>query len=222
MTASISKALKQHVPWNHVLAYVLCSATCTSMVLYRYGVTGKTTYAWLVVPNLVLAWMPLCFALAIHVARELGWRNRWLVAGLGGLWLLFFPNAPYIVTDLVHLTYFRDSVSIYFDIALITLAAVTGLGLAFNSLGILHDLMVRRTSRLVGWLFAISTCILSSVGIYLGRVERWNSWDMLRSPLSIINDLLAALRAGELLPIVVSYSLITVSLYVVFRSRQAV
>lgn len=217
----VIKSLRAKIPWRVVLAYLLCSALCSAMVLYRYAVTGVTTYAWLVVPNLVLAWIPYGFSLAIEAARSLGWRSRGLYLGLGALWLLFFPNAPYIVTDLIHLTAVRDGVSLYFDIALIALAAATGLGLAFSSLAILQDLVETAAGRLTGWAFVLLVWLLSSFGIYLGRVERWNSWDALHSPLSILGDLAAALRGGELFPIVASYSLINVALYLAFRAKRA-
>lgn len=216
----VACALREKIPWNVVLAYLLCSALCSAMVLYRYAVTGKTTYAWLVAPNLVLAWMPFGFALALQLARHLEWRGRGPRLVLGGLWLLFFPNAPYIVTDLVHLVYVRDAVSIYFDIALIALAAFTGLGLAFHSLAILQDAVAKATSRLAGWAFVVLIWVLSAFGIYLGRVERWNSWDALHSPLLILGDLLAALQGGELLSIVVGFSLVPSALYVAFRARK--
>ncbi|HYF80830.1 MAG TPA: DUF1361 domain-containing protein [Symbiobacteriaceae bacterium] len=216
----VARYVGEKMPWNVVLAYLLCSALCSAMVLYRYAVTGKTTYAWLVVPNLVLAWMPFGFALAIELGRGLGWRSRGAYLVLGGLWLLFFPNAPYIVTDLIHLVYIKDAVSIYFDIALVALAALTGLGLAFHSLGMVHDWVERAAGRVAGWAFVAAIWGLSSVGIYLGRVERWNSWDALRSPLLIFEHLLAALRGGELLPIVVSFTLVPAVLYVAFRARR--
>ncbi|MDF2630151.1 MAG: hypothetical protein K0R39_3982 [Symbiobacteriaceae bacterium] len=203
------------MPWRLIFSYLLCSALCSAMVVYRYAVTGKTTYAWLVVPNLVLAWMPFGFAVALELV---GWRRRWVSLALGGLWLLFFPNAPYIVTDFVHLTWVNDLVSIYFDIALVGLAAVTGLGLGFNSLAILQDQVERSFSRAVGWVFVLATWVLTSVGIYLGRVERWNSWDALRSPLAILADVAAAARGGELLPIIASFSLVMAVLYVTFRA----
>ena len=77
------------------------SGLCAALLFVRMQRTGSNDYdflAW----NLFLAWVPFVLALIVYDARRRG------VAGagqlvLGGLWLLFLPNAPYIVTDLIHL-----------------------------------------------------------------------------------------------------------------------
>jgi uncharacterized membrane protein len=140
---------------------------------------------------------------------------------LAALWLLFFPNAPYMMTDLVHLTWVSDNISIHFDTALLFLAAFTGLGLGFTSLTILHDLVQKRYSALLGWLFVSIVWILTAAGIYLGRVQRWNSWDALRSPLSILTDVIGAFKGGEPLLIMAVYTVVPMTLYVAFRSISA-
>lgn len=207
--------MRREVPWRQVFAYLLASALCAAMVLYRAGVTGRIAYAWLVVPNLVLAWMPFGFSLAIHLMKAMGWRSRLVFGAAGALWLAFFPNAPYIVTDLVHLTYIRDAIPIYFDIALVALAAWTGLGLGFSSLMILQEMVAESLGRWAGWGFAVVAWVLGSIGVYLGRVERWNSWDLLRSPMAIIADTIGAL-SGEALLMMATYAVVPMTLYLAF------
>ena len=54
--------------------------------------------------NLFLAWLPAFSALvAYNVYKKQSWL-KWLVAPLCALvWLIFFPKALYLVTDLIHL-----------------------------------------------------------------------------------------------------------------------
>ena len=217
MPTRFLETVKREIPWSYVLTHLMLSALCSVMVIYRFAVTGRTTYAWLVVPNLVLAWMPLGFALCIRVAHAQGWRHPALLGSLGLLWLAFFPNAPYIVTDIVHIAYVKEPISMYFDIALVAGAAWTGLSLGMVSLAVLQRLVEERSGRWVGWSFASVACLLSSVGISLGRIERWNSWDIVRSPARILTDALGNLH-GEPLLIIVVFTALTFALYAGFRS----
>ena len=54
--------------------------------------------------NLFLAWLPLGFALLVREEFQSKKARGWRCWGLAAAWLLFFPNAPYIFTDVVHLT----------------------------------------------------------------------------------------------------------------------
>lgn len=105
-------------------------------------------------------------------------------------WLLFFPNAPYILTDLAHVTEWRTSRSVppWFDLQLHVLFAVTGLLLGFASLRIMHELVRRFWGTTAGWLFSVISLGLAGFGVYLGRFLRWNSWDLVRSPVSLLGD----------------------------------
>jgi len=99
------------------------------------------------------------------------------LAVLGALWLAFFPNAPYIVTDFVHLS--RDSLSpLWFDGLTICSFAATGLLLGLGSLYLVQS-AVRRE---LGWLVVAASLLLGSIGIYLGRFVRLNSWDFVTNP----------------------------------------
>ncbi len=111
-----------------------------------------------------------------------GFRNRnWRFAGLTAAWLLFFPNAPYIFTDLIHLTT-RSYGHFWVDLMLILLCALTGLVLGFVSLYLMQSVVARMFGRLVSWLFIVGVAALSSFGVYLGRFVRVNSWDLFARP----------------------------------------
>ena len=140
-------------------------------------------YLW----NLFLAWIPFGLALLIYDRHRRGARLVQLLA-LGLLWLLFFPNAPYIVTDFKYLGDMTGK-AFWFEGLLIGTAAVTGLLLGFISLYLIQAMVRRVAGSRYAWLFVFVALALSSVGVYLGRVLRWNSWDVFVRPGSMLGEL---------------------------------
>jgi uncharacterized membrane protein len=144
-------------------------------------------YLW----NLFLAWIPFVLALLIYDGHRRGARLVQLL-GLGLLWLLFFPNAPYIVTDFKYLADMTGK-TFLFEGLLIGTAALTGLLLGFMSLYLIQAMVRRAAGARYAWLFVFVALGLSSVGVYLGRVLRWNSWDVFVRPGSLLGELTGAL-----------------------------
>ena len=144
-------------------------------------------YLW----NLLLAWIPFALALLIYDGHRRGARLVQLLA-LGLLWLLFFPNAPYIVTDFKYLADMTGK-TFLFEGLLIGTAALTGLLLGFMSLYLIQAMVRRAAGARYAWLFVFVALALSSVGVYLGRVLRWNSWDVFVRPGSLLGELAGAL-----------------------------
>ena len=162
-----------------VLGLVAASLFCVALVLVRYAESGSTNFAGLTW-NLFLAWIPFLLAVAVYD----GWRRRRgkgpLVA-LGALWLLFFPNAPYIVTDFVHLERTADA-PYWYDAVTVSAFAWTGVLLGFASLLLMQTVVRQWRGVVSGWIFAAAALALGSLGIYLGRFLRLNSWDALEHP----------------------------------------
>lgn len=163
-----------------MLALAFSSAVCVALVLARIVFLGNVGCAFLVW-NLFLAWLPLLFALLIRERYANGERGGWKLFSLAAAWLLFFPNAPYIFTDVVHLTS-KFRVHFWVDMILILLCALTGLVLGFVSLYLMQSVVADRFGKLAGWLFVAGVAGLSGVGVYLGRFLRLNSWDVLVRP----------------------------------------
>jgi uncharacterized membrane protein len=112
---------------------------------------------------------------------------RWS-ALLAVVWLLFFPNAHYLVTDLIHFKT-RPPIPLWFDGTLLTLLAIVGVLLGAASLAMMRDLVQRQTSPAGGWWFTILTSFAAGFGVYLGRFERWNSWDILHHPFLLLGHI---------------------------------
>src|SRR5215216_4885790 len=136
-----------------VIALLFASGVCFSLVIARIVLTRHLSYAFLVW-NLALAWLPLFLALLACDEFRQGKVRQWRFMALSGAWLLFFPNAPYIFTDIIHLkTAFTGHGHFWVDLVLILSCAVTGLVLGFLSLYLMHSVMSRVLGPLRGWLF---------------------------------------------------------------------
>lgn len=167
-------------------ALALASAACVGLVAARALHAGFLDYRWLLW-DLVLAWVPFGLALALYDGTRRGWGARRLwVCGIA--WLLFLPNAPYLATEFIHLGDHPEA-PVWFDGTMIGAYAALGLALGFLSLSLVQAVVAARAGVRAGWAFALGTLVLASVGIYIGRVDRFNSWDVLADPTSLLATL---------------------------------
>ena len=187
---------------------LIASAAAVSLLLLRVLYTQHIAYLFLLW-NLMLAWIPLLLAI-------LTWRVRQhlfltLVAGL--LWLLFLPNAPYLVTDLIHLKPTPEA-PMWYDMVMLFSFACAGLALGLHSLHLIRGLVNRRLGLLPGWVFTLAVAALSGLGIYIGRFLRWNSWEIFLHPLRLASDVAATITAPDsllkLLTVVVLFGAVTI------------
>jgi uncharacterized membrane protein len=129
--------------------------------------------------NMALAWVPFVAALALDDVRS---TPLSLQLPLLALWLVFFPNAPYLVTDLIHIDPANTTmIGILGDAALVSVAPV-GLALGFSSLMLVERAVRERSGGRTALATAVLSLLAASLGIYLGRVVRLNSWDLLTRP----------------------------------------
>jgi uncharacterized membrane protein len=165
-------------------ALLASSALATLLLAGRIGLSGRLTLAFLAW-NLALAWIPWLCSTAAWAARS---RAGTVVAGV--VWLAFLPNAPYLVTDFLHL-HPRAPIPLWYDIALLASFAWAGCLLAVVSLRAMHVLVTRRFGAPAGWAFVAGATGLTGLGIYIGRFLRWNSWDLATRPGEVLEDLIA-------------------------------
>jgi uncharacterized membrane protein len=167
-----------------MLAVIFSSGVSASLVLARMMWTGNMRDYIFLIWNLFLAWLPLLFALL--ACREFCQKSglTWRFRAFGAAWLLFFPNAPYIFTDLIHLTT-RFYGQFWVDLVLILSCALTGFVLGFLSLFLMQAIVAQIVGRPASWLFIALVACLSGFGIYLGRFLRFNSWDVIYKPLEL-------------------------------------
>jgi uncharacterized membrane protein len=183
--------LAQHAFYALALSSGLAIGILAARVL-RVHQGSYVFLAW----NLFLAWVPYGWSLWAASLQRRYPRDWWRLLIPGALWLLFFPNAPYIVTDFVHL-YQRPPVPLWYDIGLLAAFAWSGCFLAVVSLQTMQRLVRQLCGGTISWLFVGASIGLSGLGVYLGRFERWDSWDVLLYP----RDVLAAAARPILFPL---------------------
>jgi uncharacterized membrane protein len=160
-----------------------CAALLLARGWYAQGLRFRFL-AW----NLVLAVIPALAAARLAGADRS--RKPILVALWGVVWLLFLPNAPYLITDLVHLQP-RPPVPYWFDIGLFAAFAGAGVLAAFSSFGDVQQVATRHFGRWAGWAVVAVASFAAGFGIELGRMGRWNSWDVLTQPGDLFREILA-------------------------------
>ncbi len=160
---------------------MLLSVFCFVLEIFRLAVTQSLSYIFLPA-NLILAWLPLAFALYFHKAAQ-----PYKIVPAFGMWLVFFPNSPYIITDLIHLKP-RNGFPLWFDALLIYSFAFTGLVVGMLSALIVYNRLKTMLPKLAARVLMLALMLISGYGIYIGRFLRWNSWNVITDPLGIFYD----------------------------------
>jgi uncharacterized membrane protein len=184
-------SITQHTPRSLMLdrrfGVLIAALACTSALSVILGDVESTLdlrygarfLAW----NLFLAWIPMVLAVAYATTkhRVVGW-----IYGLG--WLVFLPNAPYLITDLVHLGGGRAR--LWRHVLEFGFAAWTGTMLGVISLRIVHARVAATRGELAGWLVVVTSVGLCAIGVVIGRFQRWNSWDLISQPTAVARQTL--------------------------------
>lgn len=177
-------SLRSEAIKHYIASMGLLSLLCIGLLCYRAAVTGTTRY-WFIPENLALAWVGLGFGWILceqlRIRRWLSWQNVLLSIA----WLFFLPNTWYVLTDFIHV-YPTGEISELFDIVLISTLVLNGFVLGFTSLYLLHREFLKRLSKEKCWLLVELVILLSSFAIYMGRVLRWSSWDLVSNTSGLI------------------------------------
>jgi uncharacterized membrane protein len=164
---------------RRLLSICVVTSMLSLAVIAAYRLVAHSGDLDFLVWNLALAWVPFVAALALDDVRStpLGLQLPLLV-----LWFVFFPNAPYLVTDLIHIDPAdTTAIGILGDAAVVSVAPV-GLALGFSSLMLVERAVRERFGGRTALAVAVLSLLAASLGIYLGRVVRLNSWDLLTRP----------------------------------------
>lgn len=166
--------------------------------------------------NLFLAWVPYVLSFYfINTHRKI---SGYL---LFSAWLLFLPNAFYLITDLIHLNG-KGVRMLWFDAALLFACAFVGVLMGFISL-IRAEAFLRKqfSPKRVFYLMPI-IFFLNAFGIYLGRFERWNSWDIISKPASLLasisENIISPIENMKTWGVTVVFTILTSLLYLLLKS----
>ena len=177
---------------HNLAVFVLLNAACAVCLFLvaarvAYSETGQRVgLIW----NLFLAWIPFILA---YFAHSISWRRVWLylvIPVVAFLWLIFFPNAPYMLTDLQDLSRKAIGAPLWYDVIIVVWCSWTAMLLGIVSLYLMQDIVLRAFNRFIGWTFVFAISALSSFGIYIGRFVRLNSWDILQNPAETAMEIL--------------------------------
>ena len=158
---------------------LLSGASVFSVAIWRVRTefSRNGNYGFLIW-NLFLAWIPFIIAYFTYTVT-LSRKQIYVIVPLAAfLWLIFFPNAPYILTDFQHLAGTWRDVPVWYDVMLLIWFSFTGLLLGMVSLFLMQEVIRREFGRWIGWSFVAIVSLLTSAGVYVGRFLRWNSWDI--------------------------------------------
>lgn len=153
-------------------------------------VTNDGLHAFLIW-NLTLAVIPYAIAYLID-QKIINTKVGIIIALL--LWLFFFPNSVYIITDLIYVnindfvlsingynpTEYLQDISSYLGLFHIFIGAILGLVYGYKSLSVLYNLSKKTVVGKYRDLLVVLVFFLSAVGIYIGRFFRYNSWDIFK------------------------------------------
>ncbi len=161
---------------------IVSSGVSVMLLSARIIFTENISYIFLLW-NLFLAWIPLLISMNIN-----GNKSKQKIFLMLCTWLLFFPNSPYIITDLFH---FRPrGIPLWFDLVLIVSFAWNGMMLGFISLFQVQKYFDEKFGKIKSWMMVLSVFVLCGFGIYLGRYGRFNSWDVLVNPFELMSEII--------------------------------
>jgi uncharacterized membrane protein len=171
---------------------ILAISSIISMGLFAARATTSESYRYaFLIWNLFLAWIPFGFAWIAYTSTRLPKAIMVILVGVCAvLWLLFFPNAPYMLTDFQHLTRLNGEAPVWYDVIMLLWFSWNGLFLGMISLYFMQKVVARWLGIIASWVFVVGVTVLSSLGVYVGRFMRWNSWDVMLDPFSMPGEFL--------------------------------
>jgi uncharacterized membrane protein len=181
---------------------------------------------WWMAWNAILAIIPAALAILFFKREEQPRSNvRNVTFGFEmAIILLFLPNAPYIATDFIH---FLETVRVsdaslwqllWNEFPIYLLFVLFGLTCyAFTADRLLFAIRMR-LGRAWAWAALLGIPLLSTVGIYLGRVARYNSWDILTNPRGIIHSSRSALDQAKVANVLFALWLALIVVHQVYRT----
>lgn len=190
----------------NIRSIIALSLFAIGLGLGRLLLAENTSYLWLNW-NLFLALLPL---LAVWCILRTPW--RWLQIILLLIWLGFLPNAPYLLTDFIHLENVGPSHLLWYDGLMMFVYSLAGVGSWLLS----TFLLARRFFWTHSIVFLIS--VLTGFGIYLGRYIRFNTWDMITHPTEILRTLFdVVIHPAQHEPVILMTGVYAIFLFFCYR-----
>ena len=190
---------------------------CICLLLLRVKIT-ESIFMLFLVWNLILAAIPYLLLLTADSYKNIG-RIGIKRGALLFTWLLFLPNSFYIVTDLIHLTKSSET-TIWLDILILSSFSMTGFYMGILSILEFEKISTTLFSTKIVNLLLPVICFLCGFGIYLGRILRYNSWDIISNPQKLIMDIGIELSSRDSLFFSALFGFFIYSIYLISKIKK--
>ncbi|MGF7108881.1 DUF1361 domain-containing protein [Treponema pedis] len=171
------------------LILLFLSVFCLFLSVCRIFI-AENKFLLFLIWNLFLAFIPWCISSVLYLSKSL---KKIIFAAAAFIWLIFFPNALYIVTDIIHLKTASPTVR-WYDLILLFSYSFAGLFYGFVSLDFMETKIKILFKIKYPQIVSALVIYLSAFGIYLGRFLRWNSWDLLTNLSQVLSDLFLPIK----------------------------
>ena len=201
--------------------FVLVSFVFVTVTTVAVFLNDTTDIKWLrMIWNYFLAVIPVYMALFSRYYSKLEKRVPTVAFSL--LWLLFFPNAFYMLTDFKYLSkisfplwdvYEKVGGNLTPWILLLNLvvSVTAGVIAGIISLEIIHKILKENFGNKISWVIVVFLMILTSFGVYIGRFARLNSWDIINLE-KLFDDIMSVMTPFAPVFILI-FTLMTMILY---------
>lgn len=213
--------MKHKLLRNYLVALGIITGFCLATLAIRNKVENDTTYNFLLW-NLFLAFVPLAVAWVTYFFMDrLG---KVMIFLLAALWLLFYPNAPYMISDMIHVN--KTSSMVLYDALILFMYAALALFYGFCSMKIIHLVFKKRVGKKTAHFVVAVSILLSAAGIYLGRILRLNSWDLFTHPLAtlqvIFDHLFPVTKNPVTYVVIFLFSIVQAMLWVMMKDLEEI
>ena len=183
-----------------------------AFVVYIQGITVQG-------PDLIWNMTLALIAYDAAVLTTISKKQKWLYPLLLVVWLAFYPNTFYMLTDLVHMTWVGDTlwnpVSMRLFMAFVP-SILFGVYCGIESWNILRERW--KWTWWLDMLVVAGLSYLSSLAIYIGRYDRLNSWDLVTRPQLVVQKLLETFQKDRLV-FILGFTFIQI-MTLLFLSRE--
>lgn len=186
------EALKTHIKTRFKTLSLISAALAFSTILLMLRMKLNKSYFFLfLIWNVFLAIIPFAITMYLNTGKKL---SQLKLVFWALIWLAFLPNAPYIVTDLIHIRAGNNAL-LWLDILVILSFALSGLLLFYSSIIDMQKLIKSKFRKIPIELTTLAILFLCGFGVYLGRFLRYNSWEIISQPQVLISDVYNILRS---------------------------
>jgi uncharacterized membrane protein len=181
------EALKILIQTRFKTLVLVTVALIFSIILLMVRMKLNKSYFFLfLIWNVFLAIIPYTITMYLNTKPNI---SKIKLAFWGLVWLAFLPNAPYIVTDLIHIRIGNHSL-LWLDVLVVLSFALSGLLLFFISIMDMQKLLKSKFEKLPVEAVSIVIIFLCGFGVYLGRFLRYNSWEIISQPHLLFKDII--------------------------------